>query len=341
MRVALANAARGAVGTGAGAVRARVGSLSPRVRGRLLIALAVLALLATVYYAWFRDSSFVAVERVTVTGIKTDDAPRIRARLTAVARDMSTLNVDKDALMRALPVGAAVADLRVTTDFPHGMRIEVIQSPAVAVLVAPGKRMAVAGDGVVLKGVRSSNVPTISVDSVPGSGRLGRGRARQLVAAAAAAPTPLRGRIERMRYLSAKGLVAYLERGPQVILGDSTALAAKWAATAAILADKESRGASYVDVSIPDRPVAGGVEVPQPEAEQPPAGSGGTPGPGAPQPQPGGAASPGTGPAPGSTPGGGATPGTGGGTSPATPGAGGAATSPGTAGGAAAPGTSP
>jgi cell division septal protein FtsQ len=277
-----------AVGHGAGALRARVGSLSPRVRRWLLAALAGLALLATLYYAWFRDSSLVAVEEVTVIGIKTDDAPRIRARLAAVARDMTVLHVDEEKLMRALPVGAAVADLRVRTDFPHGMTIEVVQSPAVAVLVAPGRRMPVAGDGTVLKGARSGNVPTIGVDAVPGSGRLGRGRARQLVAAAAAAPVALRSRIERMRYLSAKGLVAYLERGPQVILGDASSLSAKWAAAAAILADGESRGASYVDVSLPDRPVAGGVDVPQPEPEQPPAGTGAVPAqPGATPAQPG------------------------------------------------------
>lgn len=309
MRVAL-RMVPGAVGHGAGALRSVAASMSPRLRRGLLMALAVVAVLGGLYFAWFRDSSFVAVEKVTVTGIRTDDAPRIRARLEAAARSMSTLHVDEDALMRALPLSAAVADLRVTTDFPHGMTIEVVQSPAVAVLVAPGKRMAVAADGTVLKGVRNGDVPTISVASVPGSGRIGRGRARQLVAAADAAPVALRRRIGRIRYLSAKGLVAYLERGPQVILGDASSLAAKWAAAAAILADEESHGASYVDVSLPDRPVAGGVEVPQPESDQPPAGTGANPA------QP-------TAPAPGA------------GTTPASP-----ATGPGAAGhpGAAAPG---
>ena len=270
----------GAVGHGAGALRARVGGLSAATKRRLLLALAVLALLATVYYGWFRDSSFVAVKDVTVSGLTTEDAPKIRARLIAAARDQSTLHVDKDALMAALPAGSAVADLRITTDFPHGMRIEVIQSSAVAVLVAPGRRMPVAADGSLLSGVRAANVPAIHVGALPGSGRLGRGRAQELVAVAAAAPRPLRTRIERIRKLPGKGLVAYVERGPQVILGDSTSLAAKWAAAAAVLADGASRGASYVDVTFPDRPVAGGVDVPQPEPEQPPAGTGVPPAPG-------------------------------------------------------------
>jgi hypothetical protein len=126
---------------------------------------------------------------------------------------------------------------------------------------------------------------------------------------AAAAPRSLRERIERIRSLPAKGFVAYLRDGPQVILGDGSRLAAKWAAAAAVLADGASRGASYVDVRLPDRPVAGGVDVPQPESEQPPAGVVPGPVPGGPT----GAAGPASG-----------TPGT-------APGVPGAATVPGTA----------
>ena len=46
----------GAVGHGAGALRARVGGLSARAKRRLLLVLAVAALLTGVYYSWFRDS---------------------------------------------------------------------------------------------------------------------------------------------------------------------------------------------------------------------------------------------------------------------------------------------
>ena len=278
MRAAAVPRVAGAVGHGAGALRARVGGLSARSKRRLLGLAAVLLLLATVYFTWFRDSSFVAVEEVTVTGVVTEDGARIRARLVDAARQQSTLHVDEEALMRALPAGAAVADLRVTTDFPHGMRIEVVQHPPVAVLVAPGRRIAVAADGSLLKGVRSSSVPSIVVGALPRRGRLGRGRALRLVSAASATPTALRSRVERIRQLPGKGLVAYLERGPQVILGDASSLNSKWAAAAAVLADGASRGAAYVDVSIPERPVAGGVQVPQPEPEQPAAPSGGADG---------------------------------------------------------------
>jgi cell division protein FtsQ len=293
----------GAVGHGAGALRSRVGGLSARTKRRLLAAFAILALLAAVYFAWFRDSSFVAVEQVTVTGLVTEDAGRIRKRLIHAAEQQSTLHVDEEALLRALPAGAAVADLRVTTDFPHGMRIEVVQHPPVAVLIAPGTRVAVAADGSLLKGVRAGSVPSIVVGALPRSGRLGRGRGLRLVRVAAAAPAALRSRVERIRQLPGKGLVAYLERGPQVILGDASALSAKWVAAAAVLADGASRGASYVDVRIAERPVAGGVDVPQPEPEPEQPAAGAVPGAQAPATPatPGAPAAPGTAP-PGTAP---------------------------------------
>jgi len=257
------------VGGLAAALRGAVGRLSPAMKRRLLAAVAAGLVLALLYLAWFRDSSFVSVEQVTVTGLTTNDAPKIRARLIAEAKRMSTLHVDEAALRDAIGASTAVAGIRVTTDFPHGMRIEVIERPPVAVLIGPGRRVAVAADGTLLTGVRATGIPTIYVGALPSGTRLGRGRALRIVRAAAAAPTPLRARIMRIRELPGKGLVAYIRRGPQVLLGDATRLRAKWAAAAAVLADGASRGATYVDVRIPDRPVAGGLDVPQPENEQP------------------------------------------------------------------------
>lgn len=272
-----------------GWLRSRVAALSPRAQVRLLAALAAVVALSLLYYGWFRDSSLVEVRDVEIKGVTSTDAPRIRARLTHAAQAMTTLHVDEEALRRAIGPGIAVADLRIETDFPHGIRIEVVEHPPVAVLVAPGERVAVAADGTLLPKVKASGVPTIVVGALPNGPGLGRGRALSLVGVAAAAPRPLRERITRIRRLPAKGLVAYLRRGPQVILGDGSALAAKWAAAATVLADGASRGASYVDVRFPDRPVAGGVDVPQPESQQPPAGAAAQPGTVAGQAAPGGA----------------------------------------------------
>ena len=88
------------------------------------------------------------------------------------------------------------------------------------------------------------------------------------MAAAAAAPAPLRPRIERLSEVPVKGLVAYIRSGPEVILGPPVELGFKWTAAAAILADPTSRGASYIDVRLPDRPVAGGLVIAPPPGAQ-------------------------------------------------------------------------
>jgi cell division protein FtsQ len=286
--------------SGALALRRGVRAPSARVRRRVLALILVMLALAAAYMLWFRDSSFVRVQHVTVTGLTGVDATRERAMLVAAAKRMTTLHVNEDALRRALGAGATVEAVRVSTDFPHGLHIEVFEKAAVAVLQYGSERVAVGSGGVLLPDVRPipRALPAIAVGALPSGGRLGHGRARRLVAAAAAAPTAVRNRLLRLRELPAKGLVAYLRNGPEVILGDATELRAKWTAAAAILADPMSRGASYIDVRLPDRPVAGGLDIaPPPPADQPTAPPGQALQPGAAT-TPGAAASPAAGAAP-------------------------------------------
>jgi hypothetical protein len=193
---------------------------------------------------------------------------------------MTTLHVNEDVLLKAIGPGAAVQSLHVSSDFPHGLRVEVVETATVAILVNGSTRVAVGARGVLLPHVRvaGADVAVIDVGALPSGLRLGRGRALRLVSAAAAVPADLRRRVVRVRELPGKGLVAYLRRGPQVILGGADRLDAKWAAAAAVLADPASRGASYVDARWPDRPVAGGLAVAPPEPADQSAAPAGTPG---------------------------------------------------------------
>ena len=243
---------------------------SRAARARLLVLGLVVAALGALYLLWFRDSSFVQVQRVTVSGLTGTDAPRQRAALIAAATRMTTLHVDEGALRRALGAGATIEALRVSPDFPHGLHIDVVEKAPVAVLVYGHERVAAGAGGILLPAVRPIPrwLPVIDVGALPVHGRLGQGRASRLVAAAAAAPAPLRPRIERLRELPVKGLVAYIRSGPEVILGPPVELGFKWTAAAAILADPTSRGASYIDVRLPDRPVAGGLVIAPPPGAQ-------------------------------------------------------------------------
>jgi cell division protein FtsQ len=257
----------------AAAISARAGSraLSPKLRRRLALLAIVILALGALYMFWFRDSSLVRVEKVTVTGLSGADASRERAAVVAAARGMTTLHLDEQALVRAVGPGAAIESLRAIPDFPHGLRVEFVQTTPVAILVSGSQRVAVGHGGVLLPRVRVADTaaPVVEVATLPSGLRLGSGQALRLVDCAAAIPAGLRPGVLRIRELPAKGLVAYLRHGPLVILGSARDLVAKWAAVAAVLADPASRGASYVDARVPDRPVAGGLSVsPTPPADQ-------------------------------------------------------------------------
>src|SRR5205823_4962637 len=117
----------------------------PRPRLKLLIVLAVLVIVLGGGWLWLRDSSLVAVKRVSVSGASGADGPRIRSALIAAARNMTTLDVRMHQLRVAVSPYPAVKDLRVSTQFPHGMRIQVIELNPVGGVVVDGRTIAVAG----------------------------------------------------------------------------------------------------------------------------------------------------------------------------------------------------
>ena len=240
--------------------RARAFVASKRVQRRLLVAAAALIVLAAGYQFWLRDSPFVAVEKVTITGLSTSHSERVRMALTAASRSMTTLHVDHEALERAVAGFPVVRELEVTTDFPHGLRIHVVEHLPAAVAVGDGGRVPVAADGTILQGVPvEKRLPTVEVEGALGVEHLRDATALASAAIAGAAPAALRGRIKEVGEDGGLGQVAGLREGPQVIFGDATRLRAKWAAASRVLADLEASGASYVDVRIPGRPAAGGL----------------------------------------------------------------------------------
>jgi cell division protein FtsQ len=233
---------------------------SKRLRRRLLLAAAAVLLLGGVYQFWLRDSSLVAVERVTITGLSTSDAERVRMALTGAGRGMTTLHVDHEALERAVAGFPVVRELEVTTDFPHGLSIHVVEHVPAAIAVGDGGRVPVAGDGTILSGIPvEGRLPTVDVDGPVGVERLRDSTALASAAIAGSAPEALRARIDEVAVDGELGQVARLREGPELIFGDASRVEAKWAAAARVLADLEASGASYVDVRIPGRPAVGGL----------------------------------------------------------------------------------
>jgi cell division protein FtsQ len=78
------------------------------------------------------------------------------------------------------------------------------------------------------------------------------------VALLAAAPTELRRRVSRVGF-GPHGLAARIAHGPILYFGPGSRLRAKWIAAARVLSDYSSKGASYLDLRVPERPAAGGL----------------------------------------------------------------------------------
>ena len=96
---------------------------------------------------WLRDSSLVAVDKVTVTGVSGPNAARITSVLEDAARDMTTLHVSRSDLDSAIAAYPQVKDIQIATHFPHRMDITVTEHNPVAVIVADGKRVPVSATG--------------------------------------------------------------------------------------------------------------------------------------------------------------------------------------------------
>jgi cell division protein FtsQ len=228
-------------------------------RLRLVLAIGALVALVCLGGLWLRTSSLVRVSAVTVTGIGGPQAAQIRDALTIAARDMTTLDVDDAALRRAVATFPVVRDLHTTTGFPHRLRIAVDAYEPVAALQAAGSETAVAADGTLLRGTPTTALTIVGVKTLPGGDHVVDAAARRAIRLLAAAPAPLRGRVARV-FRGTRGLAATVEDGPKLYFGGGERLRAKWLAATQVLASSSAQGASYVDVRIPERPVAGGFQ---------------------------------------------------------------------------------
>ena len=236
----------------------------PVLRRRLAIALVLLAALAAAYFLWFRDSSFVAVDTVSVVGV--EDRPELASRLESEALEQTTLNVDEAALAAVVADDPAVRGVTATPDFPHSMSIAVDLRDPVAYVPAAG--VIVAGDGVILDHAdeRPENMAVIEVqDAETAAGKALEGNALSVAQTIGPVPPPLLEKVDSARMDAEYGVVVTVGDGIELRFGDRADTALKWRAAAAVLADPKLDTAAYIDLSVPDRPVVGGLP-PDPEA---------------------------------------------------------------------------
>ena len=236
-------------------------------------AVLLLAVVLGAGWLWVRDSGLAKVTSVTVTGSTTNEEGAIRAALDSAAREMTTLHVKQDVLNESVSPYTSVAGLRVRTDFPHKLSIEVLERRPVAALDVGGRRVPVSSSGFVLTGVNADrDLPSIKEERTPPDGTVADRRTRAAIAVAAAAPQELLKRSERL-YWGSRGLTLDLRDGPPLYFGTGDDSNLKWAGAARVLAEPSAAGATYLDLRVPGRVAAGGIgpvpQEPAPEDPQP------------------------------------------------------------------------
>ena len=228
------------------------------LRRRLIAAAIGVVLLWAAYMLWFRDLPWFAIDEVTVTGATTN-APAIKMAVEQVSQDMTTLHLKDDELRDAVAHFPTVASVGATTSFPHGLHVTVTERlPAAFIKVGP-RRTAVSADGYLLLGASfdPKQLPRIEGATAQGVRLEGDGAAQAAILGAT--PPPLRERVTGSSWDDAQGgVVVGLDGGPDLRFGDGSRARDKWTGALAVLSSSEHGSPSYLDVSVPDRPVSGG-----------------------------------------------------------------------------------
>jgi cell division protein FtsQ len=216
---------------------------------------------AVALYAGARETSVFAVQRIEITGGR----PRVQAAVRQALRDergVSLVKVDPDVLGASLAQRVPeVESATVDRAFPHTLSVHIRPERAVAVLRRGAGSWVVSARGRVLR-----PIPHGALLSLP---RIWLGRGDTLEpgdriddesgARAVAALAPLRGyglhpRIVRV---SESELTLVLRTGVELRLGDTGDLRLKFSIARRVLRTLgETSAGAYVDVSVPQRPVA-------------------------------------------------------------------------------------
>lgn len=242
-------------GTGTGLDLARIAPSGRSLLIGLLILLTALGL-----YAAARGTSAFAVQRLTVDGAAPEVAAAVQKELSPALGE-SLLGLDLAALEQRAESVPMVAAASFDRAFPHTLRIAIVPEVPVAVLRQGSSSWLVADGGRVVAELQQGARPglpriwlTRDVDV-----RLGEA-VGGLPLRAVAAVAPLVSRPLPLGVASAvatrEELKLVLRNGLELRLGDSRDLPVKLEVARRVIPQLLGAG-GYLDVSVPDRPVAG------------------------------------------------------------------------------------
>jgi cell division protein FtsQ len=226
----------------------------------VVVILTSLALVGVAVGAYFaaRETALFALDRIEVEGAPAGVAAEVRSSLRAY-QGRSLVKFDSRRASRLLAGVPEVAGARFDRAFPHTLKVRVRLERPVAVLRQGVDAWLVSASARVLEKLERPypRLPRIWVPrsaDITVNSTLGGPGARGV--AAVAPLRPLRVGADVRQVLTADGeLTLVLASGTQLRLGNSGDLRLKLAIAKQLI--PLTTGAAYVDVSVPERPVAG------------------------------------------------------------------------------------
>jgi hypothetical protein len=227
---------------------------------RSVIAGLALAAVAVGAYLVARDTGMFAVRRIEITGAPPAVARQVAHTLAPLV-GTSLVALDGQGLERRVDALPSVVAVRYDRAFPHTLRVEIVPERGVAVLRS--------GNAAWLVSARARVIARIARTAQPPLARIWLPAATRIVPGAFLAPTAGGSAARalgfaqrfpgRIRFASSTdgGIVFQLASGLELRLGDPGDMPLKLAVARRALPLLPS-GTTYLDVSLPGRPVAGG-----------------------------------------------------------------------------------
>ena len=242
----------------------------PALRGpwsrAVLIGLGILAALGLLYLG-ARETPVFALRTVKIQGAP----PNVRhavMRSLEETRGTSLVSLDGDALVRRLEELPSVRSVAYDRAFPHTLRLVVVPERPVAVVDEASNLWVVSARGRVIARTSPGEAPDLPRVRYPPEAPLAAGQfvadggTKTVLAALAEAPKRMRLPIHSARLEDGELVLVLAGEGetrPLLLLGEPVDVATKLQVAALVLRKlgyEERASLAYLDVTLPDRPVA-------------------------------------------------------------------------------------
>jgi cell division septal protein FtsQ len=249
--------------------RRRVARDRGRRRRYIFLAAAGVAACVLAGY-WLATGPVLTINSVSVTGYRGPDGPQLDSALTAAAGQPGSLISPPVETMTAVAQRfPGVETIHVSRAWPLGLDVSVVPATAFAIVAAPGQTpVVITHRGLVLAPAPKRLVrPSIVLsDPIPAFGQPVPEWAMEAIGFLELVRPGTRVRIQDLTYANTE-LRGTMTNGPVLILGTLDRLPDKAVALNTLLSRVSPQvmsHATYIDLSVPDRPAVGTGSVPAP-----------------------------------------------------------------------------